>query len=277
MQIKFLGSGSAWVTSDENFHSNILLTKQVIDDTENTAIEKKLLFDAGHTIQESLKYHNIDETSIDSIFISHLHGDHVAGLEYLGFKSFFVPGFKKIQLVSHPLILDDLWNNVLSGTMRSLNGMRAELETYFDVLRVPPLKPFVFAGVEMNMTRVRHVVTDVEEVPAYGLKFVDSGVKVFITGDTQFDFWLMIGNYEWADIIFHEVEFAEYDGGVHTQFRHLKEIPIDYKKKMWLYHYSLGDKTFEELEHIVLEAGFAGLVTRGQTFDTAKFEKESKV
>jgi hypothetical protein len=35
---------------------------------------------------------------------------------------------------------------------------------------------------------------------------------------------------------------------------------------MWLYHYKLNGKTFEELEEQAIKNGFAGLVKRGQEF-----------
>ena len=127
---------------------------------------------------------------------------------------------------------------------------------------------------EFWLTQVPHVINDNEEVPAYGLKFTEDDIKIFITGDTIFDFWKHIGNYEWADVIFHDCEMLEYENSVHAQFHQLKELPEQYKKKMWLYHYMLYGKTFEELEQEVLDAGFAGLIKRGQKFDT-KTIKES--
>jgi len=70
-----------------------------------------------------------------------------------------------------------------------------------------------------------------------------------------------------AEVIFHDCEFAEYPNSVHAQFHQLKTLNVETKRKMWLYHYSLGARTYEELESEVIEAGFAGLVKRGQEFD----------
>ena len=46
---------------------------------------------------------------------------------------------------------------------------------------------------------------------------------------------------------------------------------------MWLYHYSLQDKTYLELETMVLEAGFAGLVKRSQEFDSKDLYNQLKI
>lgn len=287
MKIKFLGSGSAFVLAEENYHSNILFEKtkeeqQFSSSEHNTValgvetVTRRLLMDAGPSIAESLNHYNLVPTDIDTIFVSHLHGDHVHGLEYLGFKTFFIPEFgtNKPKLMANHKILTKLWDNVLSGTMCSMNGSRAELSTYFDLVKIKPRDGFQFMGTEFSLIQVPHVIDDYEEVPAYGLKFTEDDVNFFITGDCQFDFWRLIGQYESADVIFHDCEMITYDNSVHAQFSELKDLPEQYKAKMWLYHYMLYGKTFEELEAEVLEAGFAGLVKRGQEFDTEKIKKE---
>jgi ribonuclease BN (tRNA processing enzyme) len=288
MTITFLGSGSAFVLAEENYHSNILFEKtlttndeaspvafpeEIEDGTVSVGLNTKthrLLMDAGPSINESLNSVGLTALDIDAIFISHLHGDHCHGLEYLGFKTYFTPPFgtNKPKLICPSTIAEPLWDDVLRGTMRSIQGNRANMNTYFKPFKVKPRDGFQFAETEFWTTQVPHVVSDLEEVPAYGLKFVEDNTKVFITGDTMFDFWRHIGNYEWADVIFHDCEFLEYEDSVHAQFHQLKTLPDQYKNKMWLYHYMLYGKTFEELEKEVLDAGFAGLVKRGQKFDT---------
>lgn len=285
MTLTFFGSGSAFVLAEENYQSNILIEKEwvgpVLDENGDETGETenrigRILFDAGTTIPEALNYFGYEVTDIDGIILSHLHADHCGGLEYLGFKTYFIPEFgtNKPKLISNPKVLTALWENTLKGTMGSLRGERAKLDTFFSVLPVKPRESFYFANTEYFLTQVPHVVDDMEEVPAFGLKFVEDNTKVFITGDTMFDFWKHIGNYEWADVIFHDCEFKEYPNSVHAQFHQLKTLPEQYKKKMYLYHYMLDGKTFEELEKEVLEAGFAGLVKRGQQFDTKVMKEE---
>lgn len=287
MTITFLGSGSAFVLPQENYHSMILFEKTIketefanthgqsvvaIGEIQNTY---RLLFDAGPTIAEALNSNNLQPQDINTIFISHLHGDHIHGLEYIGFKTFFSNeyGKQKIRLVANVQVLEKLWNDVLKGTMESISGKRLTLEDYFNTVYIKPRDSFKFAKTEFILTKVPHVINDVEEVPAYGIKFTEDDINIFITGDTMFDFWKHIGNYEWANIIFHDCEFKNYPNGVHAQFHQLKELPIEYKKKMWLYHYMLDGKTFDELEKDVTDAGFAGLVKRGQKFDTKELRR----
>jgi len=261
MEIKFLGSGSAFVSTKENFHANALVSHE----------GKNLLIDAGFHIAEALEFNGIALKDVNAIFLTHNHADHNGGLEYLGYRTFFDPDLEKPILVSDPKILEVLWNNVLRGNMGSLSGRRVQgLTEYFNIVAVPPRSTFEFSGVWYAPVRMPHVIDDYDEVPAFGLKWECNGIRYFFSGDVMFDFWRLMPFWEYGHIIFQECEFYEYDNSVHSQFRFLKTIPEQYKEKMWLYHYSLNGKTYEELESMVLEAGFKGLVKRGQVFNMEK-------
>ena len=278
MRIKFLGSGSAFALPKENFHSNILITKDEISDDGNET-PRNLLIDAGSHIAEALDHYGLNPLNINAIFLTHNHGDHNGGLEYIGYKTFFTEpiGKNKPVLFSDVRVMEVLWENVLKGNMGSLQGAgKVNLSTYFNVKTVTPKQSFQFVDTVFTPVRMAHVIDKYDEVPAFGLKWEEDGVKFFFSGDCQFDFWRLMPFWEYADIVFQECEFLEYDNSVHCQFRHLKEIPEKYKSKMWLYHYSLNGITLDELESKVKDAGFAGLVKRGQEFDTHILKEELK-
>lgn len=255
MNIKFLGSGSAFVNSSENFQSNMIITVN----------DKKLLIDCGNTINESLAYHNIGLGEIDSIYLSHNHGDHNGGLEYVGFSTYFSP-LDKIKLIGNSEVLDILWNHSLSGSMLSIQNNRTSLETYFNTNYIDCNGCFDFENVNFKLLQTYHIQDDRRIVPSFGLTFKYNDKNILITGDTQFNGQL-ISFYDNAHMIFHDCEFAEYDGSVHTQYRELVKLPTLTKRKIFLYHYSLNGKTYEELESMVLKDGFGGLVKRGQEFN----------
>ena len=256
MKLTFLGSGSAFVRASENFQSNILLEFN----------GKSLLIDAGSTINEALFAANKSIDDIDAIYITHLHGDHVHGLEYLGFSSFF--SGKKLTLIGEISIIFNLWDNILSGTMGYINGKKMTIHDYFNIVTHGENKPFKFNEVDFFPKRVYHVVgPDGHAVPANSIYFSSEKNNIFISGDSQFQPKRLEPFYKEADVIFNEVEFAEYSNSVHTQFKELSYLDDSIKEKMYLYHYSLNGKPFNEVNEIVTNTGFAGLVKRGQIFD----------
>lgn len=266
MRIKFLGSGSAFVLAEENYQSNILISKD----------DKHLLYDAGETVSEALNHYGMIPQDLDSIFISHLHGDHSGGIESIAFKTYFqVFNFGKTEfgsmrpkLFGHHSILRDGWDTSWKGGLQSIQGETNTLESYFKTFYMKDNDHFSFQGTEMRPIQTVHVVDNRRIVPSYGLMFNEDDTTVFITGDTQFAPNQMLTYYAQADLIFQDCEFAEYPNSVHAQFHQLQNLDKGTKAKMWLYHYSLGQKTYEELEQEALDAGFAGLVKKGQEFFT---------
>ncbi len=290
MKIKFLGSGSAFTLAEENYQSNILITKEVeiVNETEEeiqngsgityTSSIKNLLYDAGSTIAESLNAADLSPQDLDSVYISHLHDDHSGGIEYIAFKTYFEVfkygktefGSMKPGLIAHQSILRNGWDTSWKGGLQSIQGQTNTLETYFDTNYMQDNDNFDFYGTEMRPIQTVHVVDDRRIVPSYGLMFKSNNAvstkTIFITGDSQFAPNQMLTYFDQSDMIFHDCEFAEYPNSVHAQFHQLCELSQKTKAKMWLYHYSLNGKTFEELEDEVTDNGFAGLVKRGQEF-----------
>ena len=71
MKVTVLGTGAAFSLLNGNV--SYLLEED----------GRRLLLDAGRPIPEMLKENNIDIKTIDDIYISHLHSDHIGGLEFI--------------------------------------------------------------------------------------------------------------------------------------------------------------------------------------------------
>ena len=131
MKLKFLGAGSAFTNPAEsgNYQSNMIIT-----DDEG----KNLLIDCGSQVHMSMHEQGLhaQDGDIDAVYISHLHADHINGMEELGFKTYFYPGIEKSKLYVNEKLAKELWDNSLQGGMGSLQGMIASLDTYFDVTRI---------------------------------------------------------------------------------------------------------------------------------------------
>ena len=264
LEINFLGSGSAFTLAEENYQSNILISKD----------NKHLLYDAGSTIAEALNSAGLVPQDLDTIYISHLHDDHAGGVEYIGFKTYFEVfkfnetefGSMKPRLIGHHSILREGWDNCWKGGLQSIQGQTNTLESYFNTTYMSDDDTFNFYGTEIWSVPTSHVKDNIRDVPSFGILCREGDKKVFISGDTMFTPEILLPEYRRSDIIFHDCEFSEYSNSVHAQFHQLCTLENNIKEKMWLYHYSLNGKTYEELESEVLENGFAGLVKRGQKF-----------
>ena len=252
MRLLFLGSGSAFTVGDDNFQSNLLLISET---------GQKLLLDCGSDIRFSLHAADFCYRDITDIYISHLHADHVGGLEYMGFSALFDPDCEKYNLYLSKDLAGELWERTLSGGMRCLDGDIASLETFFTVYPIKPKGHFIWEGVQFNLTPVIHINTGFFVMPSYGLFFELSGVKIFLSTDTQLCLEMAEPYYEQADVIFHDCETSQFPSPVHAHYHQLVTLPIAIKQKMWLYGYQPGFLPDAKQD------GFCGFVKCGQTFE----------
>jgi len=257
MKLTFLGTGSAFALN--NYQSNMLLE---IDG-------KKLLIDAGGDIRHSLKAVGMSYKDIDAIYISHLHADHVGGMEYLALASYFDPNINRLPLYINERLSSQLWNEVMKGGAGTLQNKIANLDTYFEVNSLPKNGKFIFEGTEFQTVQVVHYVDGYEIVPSYGLIWnARNGKKIFLTTDTQHCPNQIYSYYDSADIIFHDCETASFKSGIHAHYTELYTLNEKTKSKMWLYHYQDGPLPPAAAD------GFSGFVSQGQTFELCSLEED---
>jgi len=121
MKIQFIGCGSAF-TSMEYYQSNVLVT---------APSGKKLLIDCGGDARFALGELGITSNDIDAVYVSHLHKDHIGGMEWLAFTTYFNPGKERPLLYTVSGLMQPLWT-ALKGGLESLQGKMAHLTDYFD-------------------------------------------------------------------------------------------------------------------------------------------------
>ncbi len=252
MKLLFLGSGSAFTVGGDNYHSNMLLM------TEN---DDKLLIDCGSDIRFSLFEEGFSHRDITDIYISHLHSDHVGGLEYIGLSSKFDPQCNKPNLYLSKDVASEIWENTLSGGMRSVSGDLMTLDDYFSVHPIAFGCSFRWQKIEFKVIRVLHIDNGYYLMPSYGLFFTINHCNILLTTDTQLCLDYLKDYYEKADIIFNDCEIAPFPTSVHAHYKALTQLPISIKQKMWLYGYQA-----EKLPDAKAD-NFEGFVQRGQCFE----------
>lgn len=264
MKITFLGSGSAFCM--DNWQSNMLIE---MESCEGYPDGVKMLFDCGGDIRWSLAEHELKATDIDAVYISHLHADHIGGLEWLAFMSYFsktVRGGMKPRLIGNAQLLRDLWMNSLRGGLDSIQMIDAGMDTYFDILPIQNSGTFTVGPHSFKTVQTIHVIADTSFVKSFGLMMSvasgDTRKKVFITSDTQYAPSQLNDFIRSADVVFHDCETSKFPSGVHAHYNDLKDLPEDLKGKMWLYHYNNAS----ELPDAEAD-GFLGFVAKGQSFE----------
>lgn len=244
MKITFLGTGSAFTI--ENYQSNYVLHSN----------EKKLLIDAGDDLRRSLAKQGLSYKNITDVYISHLHGDHTSGLEYLALNSYFDPTKEKINLYGNHRVLDDLWNVVLQGRLKSIVGTRIELKDYFNIYPIQENGEFIWQNNKFKLVQSVHIMDGFSIVSSYGLMITIDIInkKLFFTTDTQFNPNQIKDFYNMADFIIQDCECTYYNGkpvmsNVHAHFEELKTLPNETTKKMAFTHYQdvvLNDPRFRK-------------------------------
>ena len=250
LEILFLGTGSAFCV--KNYHSNAV----VIENGKN------LLVDAGGDLRFSLHESKLSYKDIDAVYISHFHTDHIGGLEYLAFKSYFDNKKSKIKLFIHESFIEPLWNNSLKAGLGIINNSILTINDFFEI--IPLCSSFKWENIKFDIIETLHVSECFNTLPVFGL-MINSAKKVYITGDTRFIPSLLEVIYQAADIIIHDTETAHNKSIIHAHFDDLISLKSVIKAKTYLWHYSDNvSENFEYWQKSALDRGFKGFLKKGE-------------
>lgn len=213
MKITCLGCGNAF--TKKSFNQTFLLEEG----------DKRMLIDNGRTTPEALEAAEINVKSITDVYISHLHGDHIGGLEDMAFKRYdwvkrprsykeenYAP-----RLIGDERLLQDLWDRSLRGGLESMEGFVATLETFFEPVPVKPNKPIVWEGWTMELIQQIHIMSGSMIMWTFGVMFSKTGHKtIYFTTDSQHCSPKQMEEfYRKSDIIFQDCECS----GVNFKFQ----------------------------------------------------------
>ncbi|MEW6731042.1 MAG: MBL fold metallo-hydrolase [Acidobacteriota bacterium] len=185
------------------------------------------------TIREAREraHRHLEIAMLNHVLITHLHGDHVGGLEAFGFYKFFVEKVRT-NLYAAPTVLEELWPRRLSVAMQDLYSPdfstrhRMRLEDYFHTYPLYDVTENEIGPFRLRLRRTRH------HIPTYGFVLEHEGRTVLAySADTTFD-EDHIKFLSAATLIIHET-----GPGVHTDYEKLLTLPAELRARMRLIHY----------------------------------------
>lgn len=178
--------------------------------------EFNYLIDCGATSLIGMARAGLDPAGVDAIFISHLHGDHFAGLIWWVLYARHVEKRSKPLVVVGPCGIKDRYLT----TAEALFPGSTEKETHFDLQfhEHDTSAPFGWRGLSCSSIEVSHP----SGAPSHGLRFEFGDKSLSYSGDTE---WVdgLFGLSEGVDL--HINECFAYEAGLryHTSWNVLRE------------------------------------------------------
>ncbi|HKO92967.1 MAG TPA: MBL fold metallo-hydrolase [Polyangiaceae bacterium] len=244
------------------------------------------LIDCGRQAPEQLTGAGLGWHDITGQLVTHVHGDHVFGLEEFAFVRYYtsaaglaavMKGGPRPRLVAHSAVLSELWE-VLGPSLRYRSDAAGEpvtgsLADYFEVLRpssveAPALagwnhaETFSVEGLSLVVRETRHVFGK----PSTSIEFALPGQRsrlAWWSGDSVVDAELLQRLAPRTSVFFHDCTFVEFPGQVHGLFSDFERLDPSLREKIVLMHHDDG---IEQHRERAAALGFR-LAMPGDVFD----------
>ena len=227
MRIWVLGIGDAF--SEHSYNASFIVQGTFNKGFFHLAVEcphpyRKILLDCEmrRGLRAAFYYPKLDD--INHFLVSHLHGDHMNGLEDVIFYKRYIQGIKpNIYMAQDDL--DKLWENRLKCAMgQSYDGAKfsnVSEDFYYNKYALPSqIGPF-----DIEVRRTKH------HIPASAVIIREQNKSIGFSADTAFDMDL-INWLDQADLIIHEAN----EGPGHSSYIKLSTLPKRIRDKMMLIH-----------------------------------------
>jgi ribonuclease BN (tRNA processing enzyme) len=240
VSVRFLGSGDAF-GSGGRLHTCFHLS----------GADETMLIDCGATSLQALKRQGIDPRSVDSVALSHLHGDHFGGVPWLILNCRFTHRSTPL-VVAGPAGTEDRVQTAFEALYPG--ALRAELPFELRFLEYDERAPALLPSATVTPVAVIHQ----SGAPSYGLRVQYGGRVISYSGDTE---WTdsLVELARGADLFICECNF--YDGSIpgHLDFRTLQPKLREFDcRRLIVTH--MGEQMLQRVDGLDLEAAFDGLV-----------------
>lgn len=216
MNLQMLGTGNAF--AKKYFNNNALFYVE----------GRTVMLDCGITAPLSLHQLNKTFNDIDALLISHIHADHIGGIEEFAFQMKFVHKRKPLLFVP-AVIIETLWETSLKGGL--LQDEFSKLEDYFEVrLLHEGAATEIVPGFTVEPILTKHIPNK----PSFSYLINET---FFYSADMLFDRALLESLIErGCEVIFHDCQLKP-PAAVHATLDELLTLPEPIQERVCLMHY----------------------------------------
>jgi ribonuclease BN (tRNA processing enzyme) len=237
-----LGSGDAF-GSGGRFQTCLYVESDEPDATH-------LLIDCGASSLIAMKRFGVEPSTIDTILISHLHGDHFGGLPFFLMEAQYVSGRRKPLVVAGPPGLEAR----IYEAMEVLFPGSSETPREF-ALKFVELEDEITANIG-QLAVTPYGVVHPSGAPAYALRVFYEGKILGFSGDTIWTDALVRVASE-ADLFICECNYWEQEGGYHLDYETLMDHRAELKcRRLILTH--MGDAMLSRIQSLDVEGAEDG-------------------
>lgn len=254
LELTLLGVGGAFDADQGVANTGALLSL-----IEGDEVTERVLIDCGHTCGRQLAQLGLTYQDIDSVLVTHAHGDHIDGLEVLGYKSRFLYD-QRIPVVAPKAVLDDAWDSLKPkmGWLQMAKGhsVSTDMSGYFVPHALGEAGQWAVGDGRIQVQF--HEVDHVAEMAAYciilrvgagGPVVRWSGDKIFDAASPLFDDFVL----QRGDRVFHDTLFAPYhDVTVHTHFESLARLPTHVRRGLVMIHHGRVEEDPAAIDEMTL-------------------------
>ncbi len=245
MKVQFLGCGDAFGTGGR-FNTCFLVT----------ASQRRFLIDCGASSMVAMRKYGIDPNGIDTVFLTHLHGDHFGGLPFMILDAqLYSRRTAPLRLVGPPGLADRL-TAAMEVFFPGSSGVERKFAT--EIVEFEPgtgdaWKAYERNGVRATPSLARHG----SGAPSLSLRFECEGRVIAYTGDTEWtDALIECGKA--ADLFIAEALFFDRAVRGHLDYATLRDRLDDIgPKRLMLTH--LGPDMMERLSDLAFDVAEDGL------------------
>jgi ribonuclease BN (tRNA processing enzyme) len=241
MKLHILGCGDAFGSGGRNQSAYLV-----------EAGESLFLLDCGPTTLLAMKRGGHDPRRLDAVILSHLHGDHFAGLPFLFIQYLYLqPRDRPLMIAGPPGTADRVTQ--LHALMYGSGGQLKELPAVRYIVLTPG-QTQMLDGLEVFPFRVTHQTDDI----SLGLKVAYGNKRLLFSGDAA---WSdeFLEHARGVDLFLCECSFFEPQPAMHVNYRALESRLNRLEcKKLLLTH--LGEDMLARRSEIIPATAEDGMV-----------------